>query len=206
MRAGTCAGAASGYHSTTRSPIPANRREIEMSDLSSDRPYYSHLIRDVPDWPEPGIVFKDITPLLADPGGMAWAVDRLYEPFAGKGIDRVAGIESRGFIFAVGVARALGAGFVPVRKPGKLPRETIRREYQLEYGNDAVEMHADAVTEGQRVLVVDDVLATGGTMAATCELFAEAGAEVAGAAVLIELEFLSGSERVPYAIHSVLRY
>ena len=167
---------------------------------------FRHLIRDVPDWPEQGIVFKDITPLLASPEGMAWAVDRLYEPFAGKHIDRVAGIESRGFLFGVGVARALGAGFIPVRKPGKLPRETIRREYALEYGTDAVEMHADAVAEGQRVLVVDDVLATGGTMAATCELFAEAGAEVIGAAVLIELEFLSGSERVPYAIHSVLRY
>ena len=167
---------------------------------------FRYLIRDVPDWPEPGIVFKDITPLLASPEGMAWAVDRLYEPFAGKHIDLVAGIESRGFLFGVGVARALGAGFIPVRKPGKLPRETIKREYKLEYGTDAVEMHADAVSEGQRVLVVDDVLATGGTMAATCELFAEAGAEVLGAAVLIELEFLSGAERVPYAVHSVLSY
>ena len=167
---------------------------------------FRHLIRDVPDWSEPGIVFKDITPLLASAEGMAWAVDRLYEPFAGKHIDLVAGIESRGFLFGVGVARALGAGFIPVRKPGKLPRETIRREYALEYGTDAVEMHADAVAEGQRVLVVDDVLATGGTMAATCELFAQAGAEVVGAVVLIELEFLSGAERVPHAIHSVLRY
>ena len=167
---------------------------------------FRHLIRDVPDWPESGIVFKDITPLLASPEGMAWAVDRLYEPFAGKHVDLVAGIESRGFLFGVGVARALGAGFVPVRKPGKLPRETIKREYKLEYGTDAVEMHADAVKEGQRVLVVDDVLATGGTMGATAELFAEAGAEVVGAAVLIELEFLSGAERVPCAVHSVLRY
>lgn len=167
---------------------------------------YRHLVRDVPDWPEPGVMFKDITPLLASPEGMAWAVDRLYEPFAGRGIDLVAGIESRGFIFAVGVARALGAGFVPVRKPGKLPRETIRREYALEYGKDAVEIHADAVREDHRVLVVDDVLATGGTMAATCDLFAEAGSEVIGAAVLIELEFLGGAERVPLAVHSVIRY
>jgi len=167
---------------------------------------YGHLIRDVPDWPEPGVVFKDITPLLAEPEGLAWAVDRLYEPFVGKGIDLVAGIESRGFIFGVGVARALGAGFVPVRKPGKLPRATIRREYQLEYGVDAVEMHFDAVREGQRVLIIDDVLATGGTMGATCELFAEAGVEVVGAAVLIELEFLAGVEKVPIAVHAVLRY
>jgi len=167
---------------------------------------YTRLIRDVPDWPEPGIVFKDITPLLADPEGMAWAVDRLYEPFVGKGIDLVAGIESRGFIFAVGVARALGAGFVPVRKPGKLPRETIRREYQLEYGSDAVEIHADAVRSDQRVLIVDDVLATGGTMAATCELFSQAGSNVAGCAVLIELQFLGGAERIAHAVHAVLRY
>lgn len=167
---------------------------------------YRDLIRDVPDWPEPGVVFKDITPLLADPGGLAWAVDRLYEPFVGKGIDLVAGIESRGFIFAVGVARALGAGFIPVRKPGKLPRPAIRREYDLEYGSDAVEMHADAAGEGHRVLVVDDVLATGGTMSATCELFAEIGADVVGAAVLIELGFLDGAERVAVPLHSVLTY
>jgi adenine phosphoribosyltransferase len=167
---------------------------------------YRHLIRDVPDWPEPGIVFKDITPLLAEPEGMAWAVDRLYEPFVGKGIDLVAGIESRGFIFAVGVARALGAGFVPVRKPGKLPRETIRREYALEYGADAVEIHADAVRTDHRVLVVDDVLATGGTMGATCDLFAEAGSEIVGCAVLLELGFLEGAERVPHAVHAVIRY
>lgn len=165
---------------------------------------FRHLIRDVADWPEPGIVFKDITPLLAHPEGLAWAVDRLYEPFVGKGIDLVAGIESRGFIFAVGVARALGAGFIPVRKPGKLPRATVRREYQLEYGSDAVEMHADAAGEGQRVLVVDDVLATGGTMAATCELFAETGADVAGAAVLVELSFLDGAARVNVPLHSVV--
>jgi adenine phosphoribosyltransferase len=167
---------------------------------------YRQLIRDVPDWPEPGVVFKDITPLLASPQGLAWAVDQLYEPFVGRGIDQVVGIESRGFIFAVGVARALGAGFVPVRKPGKLPRVTLRREYELEYGMDAVEMHADAVGEGHRVLVVDDVLATGGTMAATCQLLAETGAEVIGAAVLIELGFLEGATRVEVPLHSVLVY
>ena len=167
---------------------------------------YRQLIRDVPDWPEAGVTFKDITPLLANPQGLAWAVDQLYEPFVGKRIDQVVGIESRGFIFAVGVARALGAGFVPVRKPGKLPRTTIRREYQLEYGTDAVEMHTDAVGEGHRVLVIDDVLATGGTMAATCELLAQTGAEVIGAAVLIELGFLEGAARVEVPLHSVLVY
>ncbi|NBB91665.1 MAG: adenine phosphoribosyltransferase [Gammaproteobacteria bacterium] len=167
---------------------------------------YRELIRDVPDWPEAGVTFKDITPLLADARGLAWAVDRLYEPFVGMGIDLVAGIESRGFIFAVGVARALGAGFIPVRKPGKLPRSTIRRAYELEYGSDAVEMHADAAGEGHRILVVDDVLATGGTMAATCELFAETGADVVGAAVLIELGFLDGAQRVAVPLHSVLSY
>ena len=167
---------------------------------------FRSLIRDVPDWPEPGVVFKDITPLLADPKGLAWAVDRLYEPFAGKGIDLVAGIESRGFIFAVGVARALGAGFIPVRKPGKLPRPTLRREYELEYGSDAVEMHVDAAQAGHRVLVIDDVLATGGTMSATCELFAETGADVVAAAVLVELAFLDGAQRVNVPLHSVLVY
>lgn len=165
---------------------------------------YTTLIRDVPDWPEPGIVFKDITPLLADPEGLAWAVDRLYEPFVGRHIDQVVGIESRGFIFGAAVARALGAGFVPVRKPGKLPRATVRREYQLEYGFDAVEMHVDAVREGDRVLIVDDVIATGGTLAAACELVTDCGAELVGAAVLIQLTALGGAERVPVAIHAVL--
>jgi len=167
---------------------------------------YRNLIRDVPDWPEPGVVFKDITPLLAEPKALAWAVDRLYEPYVGRGINLVAGIESRGFIFALGVARALGAGFIPVRKPGKLPRATLRREYDLEYGSDAVEVHADAADEGQRVLVIDDVLATGGTMAATCELFEQTGADVIGAAVLIELGFLDGARRVSVPLHSVLLY
>ncbi|NKI36237.1 adenine phosphoribosyltransferase [Wenzhouxiangella sp. XN79A] len=162
------------------------------------------LIRDVPDWPEPGIVFKDITPLLAHPEGLAWAVDRLYEPFVGHHIDQVVGIESRGFIFGTAVARALGAGFIPVRKPGKLPRATLRRDYTLEYGSDAVEMHSDAVRPGDRVLLVDDVLATGGTMAASCELVNDAGGELIGCAVLIRLSALDGVERVPVAVHTVL--
>lgn len=165
---------------------------------------FSALIRDVPDWPEPGILFKDITPLLAHPEGLAWAVDRMYEPFAGRHIDLVIGIESRGFIFGTGVARALGAGFVPVRKPGKLPRTTLRRDYKLEYGSDALEMHIDAVKEGDRVLIVDDVLATGGTMAAACELVDGAGARLVGCAVLIELDALEGAERVPVSVHAAL--
>lgn len=167
---------------------------------------FERLIHDVPDWPEPGVTFKDIAPLLADAAGLAWAIDRLYEPFVGHGIERVIGIESRGFIFGVGVARALSAGFVPVRKPGKLPGATIRQDYALEYGQDAVEMQVDAVQAGQRVLVVDDVLATGGTMAATCELLARVGAEVIGTAVLIELAFLNGCEKLEQPLHSVWRY
>ena len=165
---------------------------------------FTALIRDVPDWPEPGIVFKDITPLLAHPEGLAWSVDRLYEPFTGHHVDHVLGIESRGFIFGAAVARALGAGFVPVRKPGKLPRATVREDYRLEYGSDAVELHVDALGAGDRVLIVDDVLATGGTMAATCELVARTGAELVGCAVLIELTALEGAERVPVAVHSVV--
>lgn len=165
---------------------------------------FIHLIRDVPDWPTPGIVYKDITPLLASPEGLAWAVDRMYEPFVGQHVDHVVGIESRGFIFGSAIARALGAGFVPVRKPGKLPRATRRCDYQLEYGTDALEMHVDALVEGERVLVVDDVLATGGTMAAACRLVADLGAEAIGATVLIRLAALDGAERVPVAVHSVL--
>ncbi len=165
---------------------------------------FIRLIRDVPDWPTPGIVYKDITPLLASPEGLAWAVDRMYEPFVGQHIDHVVGIESRGFIFGSAIARALGAGFVPVRKPGKLPRATRRCDYQLEYGTDALEMHVDALVEGERVLVVDDVLATGGTMSAACRLVADLGAEAVGATVLIRLAALDGAERVPVAVHSVL--
>lgn len=165
---------------------------------------FIRLIRDVPDWPTPGIVYKDITPLLASPEGLAWAVDRMYEPFVGQHVDHVVGIESRGFIFGSAIARALGAGFVPVRKPGKLPRATRRCDYQLEYGTDALEMHVDALVEGERVLVVDDVLATGGTMAAACRLVADLGAEAIGATVLIRLAALDGAERVPVAVRSVL--
>jgi adenine phosphoribosyltransferase len=172
----------------------------------NDVPDFRSLVRDVPDWPKPGVTFKDITPLLADPDGLAWALEAIKAPFGDAGIDLVAGIESRGFIFGLGVARALGAGFVPVRKPGKLPGRTLREDYALEYGTDAVEIHADAVAQGQRVLLVDDVLATGGTLAASCDLFSRAGIDVVGAAVLIELSFLEGAARIGPPLHSVWTY
>jgi adenine phosphoribosyltransferase len=154
------------------------------------------LIRDVPDFPKQGIVFKDITPLLASADAFREACDRLAEPFADKGVTVVTGIESRGFIFGGPVAERLQAGFVPIRKPGKLPAETVRQRYELEYGSDEVEIHADAIRPGDRVLMVDDLLATGGTMAAACQLVRRLGGQIAGAAFLIELCFLRGREKL----------
>jgi adenine phosphoribosyltransferase len=152
------------------------------------------LIRDVPDFPKPGIVFKDVTPLLADPAGLALAVELMANPFRGAGVDVVVGPESRGFIFGTAVATALSAGFVPVRKPGKLPYRTHEIEYALEYGTDRLHVHVDAVKPGMRVLLVDDLLATGGTLAATARLLGHGGlgATLVGASVLIELESLKG--------------
>lgn len=152
-------------------------------------------LRDVPDFPKPGILFKDITPLLASPEAMREAVDRLTALDFGK-IDKVAAIESRGFLFGVPLAMQLQVGFVPVRKPGKLPWKTNRIEYVLEYGSDAVELHQDAVAEGERVLVVDDLLATGGTLGAACELVEASGGTVAGCAVVVELAFLAGRAKL----------
>jgi adenine phosphoribosyltransferase len=149
-------------------------------------------IRDIPDFPKPGIVFKDITPVLADAALFARAVEALAVPFAVQGVTHVAGIESRGFIFGAPVARALGAGFLPVRKRGKLPYNTRAVEYALEYGTDSLEMHIDACTPEGRVLVVDDVLATGGTAAAACRLVEDVGGTVVGCAFLIALSFLPG--------------
>jgi adenine phosphoribosyltransferase len=151
-------------------------------------------IRDVPDYPKPGVLFKDITPLLADPRAFASVVDTLATVFGP--VDKVAGIEARGFIFAAPVAYRIGAGFVPVRKKGKLPSATFAQEYQLEYGSATLEVHQDAFTPGERVLIVDDVLATGGTARATASLISQAGAEVAGIAVLMELSFLNGRSAV----------
>ena len=164
-------------------------------------------IRDIPDFPKPGIVFKDITPLLGDPEAFEVSIRELTKPFRDERIDAVVGIESRGFIFGAVVARELGVGFVPVRKPGKLPADTLSVSYALEYGEDTVEIHRDALSEGQEVLIVDDVLATGGTMAATCELVEKTGARITGVAFLVELGFLNGRNKLDgHAIHSVLTY
>jgi adenine phosphoribosyltransferase len=154
------------------------------------------LIRDIPDYPKPGILFKDITPLLADAERFALATRLMAEPFADAGVTHVVAIESRGFIFGAPVAQQLGAGFVPVRKPGKLPHTKRREEYALEYGTDALEVHDDAVGATARVLIVDDVLATGGTAAATCRLVESLGATVVGLSFLLALSFLSGAERL----------
>lgn len=153
---------------------------------------FTALIRDIPDFPEPGIIYKDITPLLADPHGYGQAIDALASPWAATHIDLVAGMEARGFLFGVSVAQALGVGFVPVRKAGKLPHETTGIDYGLEYGSDTLEIHTDAVAAGQSVLLIDDVLATGGTAAATAELVRRCGGEVAGFGFLLELTFLDG--------------
>ena len=165
------------------------------------------MIREVPDYPKPGILFYDITPVLADPGAFSELLDEMAKPFAGEGIDKVAGIEARGFILAASVAERIGAGFIPIRKPGKLPYAVVREEYQLEYGSDALEMHVDAVTGDDRVLIVDDVLATGGTAAAASRLVAKRGAAVAGVAVFIELGFLGGRSAIDgVPLHALVRY
>jgi adenine phosphoribosyltransferase len=154
------------------------------------------LIRDVPDFPKKGIIFKDITPLLASREGLGAAVDMIANHWKGRGVTKVASIESRGFIFGVPAALELGVGFVPLRKPGKLPWDKRRVEYSLEYGTDAIEVHADAFGPADRVLIVDDLLATGGSAWAAARLVQELGAAVAGAAFVIELDFLKGRERL----------
>ena len=164
-------------------------------------------IRHVPDFPKPGILFYDVTTLLRDPQGFKLAIDSLAMPFQGKPIDVVVGIESRGFILGSAVADRIGAGFVPVRKLGKLPSKTIRASYALEYGTDSLEMHADGVDPGQRVLIVDDLLATGGTARATVDLVKEVGGRVEGLAFLIELLALEGRKRLPGEnVLAVLQY
>ncbi len=169
--------------------------------------HLQRFIRDIPDYPKPGVLFRDITPLLANPGGLAMAVELMAQPFRSSHIDLVVGAESRGFIFGTAVAKVLSAGFVPVRKPGKLPAKTHRREYELEYGTDALEIHADAINAGQKVLIVDDLLATGGTLAACCELVEATGAAVEAVAILIELTALRGRERVgDRPVFSVISY
>ena len=165
------------------------------------------LIREVPDFPKPGILFYDITTLLKDPLGLHWAVDLLANHYVGQLIDRVVGIEARGFIFAPMVAYRLNAGFVPVRKPKKLPAATARATYSLEYGQDALEIHRDAISQGQQVLIIDDLLATGGTAAAVAGLVESLGGQVTGIGFLIELEFLKGREKLSrYNLHALLKY
>lgn len=171
-----------------------------MTDLRS-------LIRDIPDYPEPGILFYDIAPVLGDPDGFGLLLDQMSSEFADAGITKVAGIEARGFTLAAPVAQMLGAGFVPIRKPGKLPYQVHREEYSLEYGTDVLEMHVDAVSEGDRVLLVDDVIATGGTAAAALSMLGRTGAEVVAVSVFIELGFLNGKSAlgsVPF--HALITY
>ena len=164
-------------------------------------------MRDVPDFPSPGILFKDITPVLADSALLRDLIAAMVAPFLGAGVTRVVGVESRGFLFGVPMALALDVPFAPARKPGKLPWRTEREAYALEYRSDVLEMHTDAVGAGDRVLVVDDVLATGGTAAATCRLIERLGAEVAGVSVLVELGFLEGRALLPErAVHAVATF
>lgn len=183
-------------------PLPSRADPMTQID------HLRALIRDVPDFPKPGILFKDFTPLIRDPAGLALAVELMANPYRGKGIELVVGAESRGFIFGTALAQSLSAGFVPVRKPGKLPSKKLSMSYELEYGKDTVEIHADAINPGQRVLLVDDLLATGGTMKACCQLVGSMNAKIAGITVLIELGFLNGRDVLrEYAeVHSVLKY
>jgi adenine phosphoribosyltransferase len=164
-------------------------------------------IRSVLDFPKKGIVFRDITTLLKDRKAFGKAIDVFYEQYKRQRIDKVVSVESRGFIFGSALAQRLGAGFVPIRKPGKLPAETIREEYELEYGTDAMEIHKDAISRGERILVHDDLLATGGTVLAACRLVEKLGGEIIGLCFLIELTFLRGRDRLKkYDIFSIVKY
>jgi adenine phosphoribosyltransferase len=165
--------------------------------MSADAAWLADHLRDVPDFPKPGIVFKDLTPLLADVGAFRFAVDALAERVAERSVEKVVGVEARGFIFASAVAYRLGSGLVPVRKPGKLPWRTATETYELEYGTDSLEIHEDAISAGDDVYVIDDVLATGGTAAATCRLVERLGGRVAGVGFVVELGFLSGRAKLP---------
>lgn len=165
------------------------------------------MIRDVPDFPKEGIIFKDITTLIKDPEAFKEAVDVLADHYADQEVDLVAAVEARGYIFGAPVALKLGAGFIPVRKAGKLPAQKLREEYELEYGTDSVEMHQDAIQPGQKVLIVDDLIATGGSAAATARLVERLGGEVVGIAFLIELSFLDGVEKLKdYDVFTVIQY
>ncbi len=167
----------------------------------------TRLIRDIPDFPKKGIIFKDITPLLGDAAAFSQMTKELAALYRNAGIDKIASIESRGFIIGAAMAAELGCGFVPVRKKGKLPYKTAQQEYQLEYGTDMLEIHTDAVKKGDNVLIVDDVLATGGTAEAVCELVNKLGGNIAGLCFLIELKFLNGKEKLKkYKVDSLITY
>jgi adenine phosphoribosyltransferase len=175
--------------------------------MAPDTAWLGEHVRDIPDWPRPGVVFKDITPLLAEPKAFAGAVDAIAQHYGDTPIDKVVGVEARGFLFSAPVAYRFGAGLVPVRKAGKLPWEIEQQEYELEYGTDLLEIHRDAVQPGSRVLIVDDVLATGGTAAATARLLERLGAVVAGFAFVIELGFLGGRAHLStYDVVSLVSY
>ncbi len=165
--------------------------------MTRDSTWLAGHLRDVPDFPKPGIVFKDLSPLLGDVDAFRYTVDAIADHAAGLTVDKVVGIEARGFIFAAAVAYRLGAGFVPVRKPGKLPWKTVTETYDLEYGSDSLDIHEDAVATGDTVYIVDDVLATGGTAAATCALVERVGGSIAGIAFVVELGFLDGRAKLP---------
>ncbi len=170
-------------------------------------PPFAELIRNIPDFPLPGVQFKDITPLLGDASAFKAVIDAFVDRYAGQRVDVVAGIESRGFIFSAPVAYRLGAGLVPIRKPGKLPAETVAAEYSLEYGTNTLQIHRDAFDRGARVLLVDDLLATGGTIAAAAELVRELGGTIVELAFVIELSFLSGRDRLAgYPVFSLIQY
>ena len=167
-----------------------------MTLTTNELDYVRSTVRQVPDFPKPGILFLDITTATKDAKSLNLMIDFLYEKFKDEKIDYVAGIESRGFIFGTPLACRLGAGFVPIRKPNKLPAETIKESYSLEYGTDTIEMHADAIKEGDRVLIIDDLLATGGTAVAACNLVKKVGADIVAAAFIIELDPLKGREKI----------
>jgi adenine phosphoribosyltransferase len=178
---------------------------MSRSGLNSDQ--LKKLIREIPDFPKKGILFYDITTLLKDKSGYATLIDQLAEHYIGKQVDLILGMEARGFIFGPALAYRLNAGFVPVRKPGKLPAATARVEYDLEYGSNALEVHNDAIEKGQRVLIVDDLLATGGTAQATAKLASSLGAQIAGLGFVVELDFLHGRDKLkPYDVFSLLHY
>jgi adenine phosphoribosyltransferase len=192
---------------TPTTPMTKMTKTIKMQSDAIDCDRLKKLIREVPDFPKKGILFYDITTLLKDKVGFARLIDALSEHYIGKEIDLVLGMEARGFIFGPALAYRLNAGFVPVRKPGKLPAETVKISYELEYGSNALEVHKDAIQKGQRILIVDDLLATGGTAVATADLASRLGAKIAGLAFVVELDFLKGRERLSnYDVFSLLHY